>query len=411
VLPVFRKTSTKIGKSLGKCRVAVLRGEEAVCHHSFLQPSRSVLDFWIGAFHCRNMGMIYEKILRPAFFSLGPERAHELAMLGMTTLGHLAPVCRVMEHFNQLPASSMRPIEAFGLKFPNAVGLAAGFDKNAEGWPAAAALGFGHVEVGTITAHAQPGNPKPRVFRFPSEEAVINRMGFNNDGAEKIAARLANQTRPGKRRIPVGINLGKTKVTPLEEAVQDYLSSFGRLADLADYLVLNVSSPNTPDLRKLQDEDRLRELLGAIMAANHERRDAGRSLKPVLLKIAPDLSFPQIDAVLKAIDEFGLSGIIATNTTLARPGVFANVNQAGGLSGKPLRRRSTEIINYIHRATSGKLPIIGVGGIHDAAGAAEKLDAGATLVQIYTGMIFRGPFFAKDLAHALNARQDRDWWA
>ncbi|MFT3781083.1 MAG: quinone-dependent dihydroorotate dehydrogenase [Nibricoccus sp.] len=355
------------------------------------------------------MGLIYEKLLRRAFFSLGPERAHELAMLGMSTLGHLTPVCRIMERLNQLPASRMQPIQAFGLKFPNAVGLAAGFDKNAEGWPAAAALGFGHVEIGTITAHGQPGNPKPRVFRFPKEEAVINRMGFNNDGAEKIAARLSKQPKPGHRRIPVGINLGKTKVTPLEQAVGDYLASFARLADYADYLVLNVSSPNTPDLRKLQDEDRLRELLSAIMAANRERLDAGRARKPVLLKIAPDLSFPQIDSVLTAIAEFGLDGIIATNTTLARPGVFANVDQAGGLSGKPLQRRSTEIINYISRATRGKLPIIGVGGIHDAASAGEKLDAGATLVQIYTGMIFRGPFFARDVAYALNARQNKIW--
>ena len=357
------------------------------------------------------MGLIYEKLLRPAFFSLGPERAHELAMTGMTVLGHLGPVCRVMEWLNQLPATSARPVEVFGLKFPNAVGLAAGFDKNAEGWPAAAALGFGHIEVGTITAQGQPGNPKPRVFRFPKEEAVINRMGFNNDGAERIAARLAKQPKPGQRRIPVGINLGKTKLTPLDQAVNDYLASFACLADYADYMVLNVSSPNTPDLRKLQDEDRLRELLGAITGANRGRVDAGKSRKPVLLKIAPDLTFPQIDAVLGAIDEFGLDGIIATNTTLARPGVFASVDQAGGLSGKPVRKRSTEIINYIARATNGKLPIIGVGGIHSASDAGEKLDAGATLVQIYTGMIFRGPFFARDLAWALNDRQNKIWRA
>ncbi len=355
------------------------------------------------------MGLIYESFLRPAIFSLDPERAHELAMRAMTTLGHLSPVCRLLERMNQLPAASTRPVEAFGLKFPNAVGLAAGFDKNAEGWPAAAALGFGHIEIGTITALKQPGNPQPRVFRFPKEEAVINRMGFNNDGAELIAARLAKQPLPGQRRIPVGINLGKSKVAELDRAVDDYLASFARLADYADYLVLNVSSPNTPDLRKLQDEDRLRELLGAISAANHARRDAGRSRKPLLLKIAPDLSFPQIDAVLAALLEFGFDGIIATNTTLARPGFFAAVDQAGGLSGRPVRRRSTEIINYIARATGGRLPIIGVGGIHGPADAGEKLDAGATLVQIYTGMIYRGPFFARDLARALHDRQNKIW--
>ena len=355
------------------------------------------------------MGLIYESFLRPAIFTLGPERAHELAMLGLTTLGRFSPVCRVMERLNQLPTSCTRPIEVFGLQFPNAVGLAAGFDKNAEGWPAAAALGFGHIEIVTITALKQPGNPKPRVFRFPTEEAVINRMGFNNDGAELIAARLAKQPKPGQRRIPVGINLGKSKVTALDQAVEDYLASFARLADYADYLVLNVSSPNTPDLRKLQDEDRLRELLGAISGANRERVTAGRTRKPVLLKIAPDLTFPQIDAVLAAIAEFGLDGIIATNTTLARPGFFASVDEAGGLSGKPVRKRSTEIINYISRATGGRLPIIGVGGIHSAADAAEKLDLGATLVQIYTGMIFRGPFFARDLAWALDDRQNKIW--
>jgi len=210
----------------------------------------------------------------------------------------------------------------------------------------------------------------------------------------------------GHRRIPLGVNLGKSKVADLDQATADYLTSFAKLADFADYLVLNVSSPNTPDLRKLQDEERLRELLGAITAANRERAaKAGKVRVPVLLKIAPDLSYRQIDAVLGAIAEFRLDGIIATNTTLARPGFFASVNEAGGLSGAPVRERSTQIVNYIARATDGRLPIIGVGGITDAASAGEKLDAGATLVQIYSGMIYRGPFFARDLAHGLSARQ------
>jgi dihydroorotate dehydrogenase len=284
--------------------------------------------------------------------------------------------------------------------------LAAGFDKNARAWPAAAALGFGHVEIGTVTALAQPGNPKPRMFRFPAEEAVINRMGFNNEGAAAVATRLAGQPGPGQRRIPLGVNLGKSKLAGLEEATADYLASFARLADYADYLVLNVSSPNTPNLRQLQDESRLRELLGAITAANRDRAtQPGRRRVPVLLKIAPDLTWPQIDSVLQVIAEHGLDGIIATNTTLARPGPFAGVNEAGGLSGAPVRRRSTEIVRYIARATSGRLPIIGVGGITEAAGAAEKLDAGATLVQVYTGMIYRGPFFAAHLARALADRQ------
>ena len=348
------------------------------------------------------MASVYENLIRPLLFRDDPEHAHELAVDAMAVLARVTPLCRLLEWKNQLPEASVRPIEAFGLKFPNAVGLAAGFDKNARAWPAAAAMGFGHVEVGTVTALAQPGNDRPRVFRFPAEKAVINRMGFNNEGSEAIAARMKKQPGRGQRRIPVGVNLGKSKVADIERATADYLASFQRLADFADYLVLNVSSPNTPNLRQLQDESRLRELLGAITAANRER---GAARVPVLLKIAPDLTWPQIDAVLQVIAEFGLDGIIATNTTLARPGSFADVNQAGGLSGRPLRRRSTEIVNYIARTTRGRLPIIGVGGIEDAAGAAEKLDAGATLVQVYTGLIYRGPFFPAELARALVDRQ------
>ncbi len=349
------------------------------------------------------MGSFYENLVRPALFRQDSELAHERGVHAMALLGVLTPLCRVLEAWTRLPAARTKPIEAFGLKFPNAIGLAAGFDKNARAWPAAAAMGFGHVEIGTVTALAQPGNPKPRMFRYPAEEAVINRMGFNNEGAEAVAARLAKQTPRGARKIPLGVNLGKSKVAELDHATEDYLAGFARLADFADYLVLNVSSPNTPNLRQLQDESRLRELLGAITAANRARAQR----VPVLLKIAPDLTWPQIDAVLSVVAEFALDGIIATNTTLARPGLFANVNEAGGLSGAPLRRRSTEIINYLARATAGRLPIIGVGGITDVEGAAEKLDAGAVLVQVYTGMIYRGPFFAADLARGLVERQKR----
>ena len=355
------------------------------------------------------MGIYYERLVRPVLFRRDPEHAHEQAVAAMRRLAAIRPLCRLLEAAMQVSAAHARPIKAFGLNFPNAVGLAAGFDKNAEAWPAAAALGFGHVEVGTITAQAQPGNPKPRVFRYPDYEAVINRMGFNNAGADAVAARFAHQPPPGSRRIPVGINIGKSKVTPIEDATADYLASFGRLADHADYVVLNVSSPNTPNLRQLQDESKLRELLAAVTGANRDRASAGKRCVPVLLKIAPDLTWPQIDAVLAVIAAFGLDGIIATNTTLARPGFFASVNEAGGLSGGPLRRRSTEIVNYIARTMQGRLPIIGVGGIVDAASAGEKLDAGATLVQIYTGMIFRGPFFAADVARALADRQGRTW--
>jgi dihydroorotate dehydrogenase len=300
----------------------------------------------------------------------------------------------------------MRPIEAFGLKFPNAVGLAAGFDKNARVWPAAAALGFGHVEIGTVTALAQPGNPRPRVFRYPSETALINRMGFNNEGAAAIAGRLARRPGPGHRRIPLGVNLGKSRAVDLDGAIQDYLASYDQLAGWADYLVLNVSSPNTPGLRQLQDEERLRALVGAVAARNRARtRPPGVRQLPLLLKIAPDLEYRQIDAVLQVISDHGFDGVVATNTTLARPGALAGAGQAGGLSGAPLRRRSTEIVGYIHRTTGGRLPIIGSGGVTDPASAGEKLDAGATLVQVYTGMIYGGPFFARDTARALAERQ------
>jgi dihydroorotate dehydrogenase len=352
------------------------------------------------------MGKCYENLVRPLLFHRDAEHAHELGVASMEWLARLAPLRWALERVMDSRLRVVRPVEAFGLKFPNAVGLAAGFDKDARAWPAAAALGFGHVEVGTVTALAQPGNPKPRAFRYPQQEAVINRMGFNNGGSEAMAARLAGQPQGAARRIPLGVNLGKSKVTPIEEATADYLASFARLADFADYVVLNVSSPNTPNLRQLQDESRLRELLAAVTAANRERvRQHGRRHVPVLLKIAPDLTWPQIDAVLVVIAEHGFDGIIATNTTLARPGFFAGVNEAGGLSGAPLRERSTEIVRYISRATHGRLPIIGVGGIDGPRAAAEKLDAGATLVQIYTGLIFKGPFLAAEVARGVSARQ------
>ena len=351
------------------------------------------------------MGLIYQQVIRPLAFRRDPETVHENVVAALSLLGRLPPACRLLEWWNALPASARRPVRCAGLEFPNRVGLAAGFDKNAHCWTAGAALGFGHVEIGTVTRHAQPGNPKPRLFRFPADEAVLNRMGFNNEGAEAVARRLAGQPARGRRRIPLGINLGKSKIAPLDQAVEDYLGSFALLADHADYIAINVSSPNTPDLRKLQEHDRLVELLGALQQANAEREAraiGGR--RPIFLKIAPDLTWPQIDDILQILHDLHLDGIIATNTTLARPGPFAQVTEAGGLSGKPLCRRSTEIINYIARATSGRLPIIGVGGIHDEASAGEKLDAGATLVQVYSGWIYRGPFFAAELARALAYR-------
>ncbi|BET68474.1 quinone-dependent dihydroorotate dehydrogenase [Opitutales bacterium ASA1] len=350
------------------------------------------------------MGALYRGLIRPVLFRSDPETAHERAVHALALASLIAPARGVLALLAGEGAAA-RPVKLFGLKFPNRVGVAAGFDKNAIAWRALGALGFGHVEVGTVTLQAQPGNPKPRVFRYPAEEAVINRMGFNNDGAEAVAARLSKQPGPGKRRVPIGINLGKSRAASIDDAVADYLGSFRLLADHADYVAINISSPNTPDLRRLQDEDRVRVLLEALQGANRAR---GATSRPILLKIAPDVTFPQVDAILQAIVDFGLSGIIATNTTIARPGVFAHVNEAGGLSGKPVRRRSTEVIHYIARRMDGRLPVIGVGGIDDAVSAGEKLDAGASLVQVYTGMIYAGPFLGREIARGLAVR-DTDW--
>ena len=350
------------------------------------------------------MGLCYEKLLRPILFSLDPERAHEVGVNALRAFSAIPLFVRSLESFNQL-SSDHKSIPLFGLEFPNRVGLAAGFDKNGTCWQAASGIGFGHVEIGTVTFHAQPGNLRPRAFRYPEQEAIINRMGFNNLGAEALARRLSSQPGKGKRRIPLGINIGKSKITPLDESVEDYLGTFNLIADYADYVVINVSSPNTPDLRKLQSEELLMNLLHELEKANQER---GESRVPVLVKIAPDLSFREVQGVLSTIDALGLDGIIATNTTLARPGPFAEVQQAGGLSGRPVTKKATEIIRFISRETQGRLPIIGVGGIFDSASAAEKMDAGASLVQLYTGMIYGGPLLAREVAKGLAIRE-RAW--
>jgi dihydroorotate dehydrogenase len=367
-------------------------------------PEGHALEFATGGLHGRSMGMWYRSVVRPLLFRLDPEVAHERSITALRVASALAPVCAVMRWRARAGVRSS-PVEAFGLRFPNRVGLAAGFDKNGVCWPALGALGFGHVEVGTVTLHGQPGNDRPRLFRYPPEEAVINRMGFNNDGAAAMARRLARGRGPGRRSVPVGVNIGKSRAASLDEAVEDYLGSFRLLAGHADYVAVNISSPNTPDLRKLQDGERVRALLGALQ---RENAGLGAGARPLLVKIAPDLSCRQIDDVLQAATDFGLAGIIATNTTLARPGAFAAVKEQGGLSGRPIRRRSTEVVDYIVRRTGGRLPVIGVGGIDDAVSAAEKIDAGAVLVQLYTGMIFHGPWLAREIARAL-APNDRAW--
>ncbi len=347
------------------------------------------------------MGVFYKNFVKPLIFRLDPEKAHEVAVDALSLLSHMPFVPKLMANLNQL-GNDYAPVEICGIDFPNRVGLAAGFDKNAVCWPAFEALGFGHVEIGTVTLLAQPGNPKPRMFRYPEHQAILNRMGFNNDGAEAVAQRLSRTLSKMDRRIPLGVNIGKSKAAPLDEAVEDYKGSFQLLADFADYVVINVSSPNTPDLRKLQEETRLRELLSTLVSLNLERdQQPGQSRKPIFLKVAPDLSLEQLDAIIATLLELNLDGIIATNTTMAREGPFENIDEPGGISGKPVDAMSTEIIAHAAKTTSGNLPIIGVGGITDPDSAKRKIDAGASLVQIYSGMIFEGPFLGKRIAKAL----------
>jgi dihydroorotate dehydrogenase len=335
------------------------------CLEGFRLPA-SVLD------------IAYRRLVRPLLFRFDAERVHHVAMAFLHGVG---PLMQLIQR--QLGSHFGREREVFGLKFPNPIGLAAGFDKNAHVLPAWEGLGFGFAEVGTITAKAQPGNPKPRLFRVPEIGGVINRMGFNNDGAAVVAERLEQlRGTPRWPRFPVGINLGKSKVTPLEEATSDYLASFGLLRELGDYFVLNVSSPNTPGLRKLQDRGALGELFQAVQGAN-----AGR--KPILVKIAPDLTWEAVDDVLALVEEHGIAGVIATNTTIDHSSVPEGRRETGGLSGKPVRARATEVIRYI--TSKSKTPVIGVGGIFTADDVREKMDAGAVLVQVYTGFIYQGP--------------------
>lgn len=320
----------------------------------------------------------YTSVLRPLAFRLDAESVHHAAMAVMEH----TPLPRILGAGRAVPGT---PVDLWGLRFRNRLGLAAGFDKNARAMAAFHALGFGFMEVGTITRHAQPGNPRPRIFRCPREQALINRMGFPNDGAAALARRLAD--RPRFPDFPIGVNLGKSKTTPLEEAPSDYLDSFERLHAHGDFFVVNVSSPNTPGLRNLQAPDQLRPIFEALLPANRRL-----GAKPLLVKIAPDLDEPSLASVLELATSLGLDGIVATNTTLDHSAVA--LQETGGLSGRPLARRSTEIIRFIHRETGGRLPIIGVGGIFTADDVKEKLDAGATLVQSYTGFIYQGPDFA-----------------
>jgi dihydroorotate dehydrogenase len=295
-----------------------------------------------------------------------------------------------------------RPVQAFGLTFSNPIGLAAGYDKDALGWRGLACLGFGHIEVGTITPKPQPGNPPPRLFRLVEERAVINRMGFPGRGSGFAARHLPPASVSRAAQTIIGVNIGKNKDTPLEAAANDYLSLMQTFAPLADYLAVNVSSPNTVGLRQLQARQALGDLLSALAAQRQtEVSSIGRPL-PILVKLAPDLNDAELDDALDALLATGMDGVIATNTTIDRTGVRSPLAQeAGGLSGAPLRERSTEMIRKIAQRTQGRLPIIGVGGVAGAADVQEKLDAGATLVQLYTGLIYEGPGLVNKIVRGL----------
>lgn len=287
----------------------------------------------------------------------------------------------------------------FGLAFKNPVGLAAGFDKDGKAFRTMAALGFGFVEVGTVTPEPQVGNAKPRLFRLPKDEALINRMGFNNAGAEAMVQRLQGKRPPG---LIIGGNIGKNKATPNEQAVKDYEICFEKLFPHVDYFVVNVSSPNTPGLRELQDKEPLTRLLNHLQKLNRAKDKS----KPILLKIAPDLTDAQLDDIVEIVQQTGIDGVIATNTTISREGLQQNTEKigAGGLSGQPLRQRSTAIIRYLKNRSDGQMTIIGVGGIASPADAIEKLEAGASLVQIYTGLVYEGPALVKRINRELQGK-------
>ncbi len=345
------------------------------------------------------------RLLRPLLFLQHPETIHYRAMRALQLCCRFAWGRALLRRSFGVHTPSLER-DLWGIHFPNPVGLGAGFDKDARWTNELACLGFGFVEIGTLTPRPQPGNPKPRLFRLPADQALINRMGFNNGGAEIAATRLRLAAASRKQRLVIGGNIGKNKDTPNEQAVQDYEAAFRALHDVVDYFVVNVSSPNTPGLRALQDKEPLTALLQHLQNLN-----AGYARpRPILLKIAPDLNESQLDDIISIVQETKLDGIVATNTTIAREGLQTASSQtgqigAGGLSGKPLRERATEVVRYIHRKSEGRIPIIAVGGIFTAKDALEKLQAGASLVQVYTGFIYEGPGIVRKICKGLQKAQ------
>lgn len=338
-------------------------------------------------------------LIKPIFFKFDPENVHHFVVKRLKWFHDYFPFGKTILRSSYDIHLKGLEREVFGIKFKNPVGLAAGFDKNGEYIEALSNLGFGFIEVGTVTPLPQPGNDKPRMFRLQEDEAIINRMGFNNKGVDTMAQRL-RLLKEKEPDIVVGGNIGKNKNTPNEEAVNDYLKCFDSLFDVVDYFVVNVSSPNTPGLRALQEKEPLKNLLHTLQERNHKQ---GVS-RPILLKIAPDLTNEQLDDIVEIVRETKIAGVIATNTTVDRNGLYAGEkmkNEMGGLSGKPLNKRSTEVIRYLAEKSERSFPIIGVGGIHSPQDAKAKIDAGASLVQLYTGFIYEGPGLIKRICRML----------
>lgn len=336
-------------------------------------------------------------LIRSILFNVDAEKVHYWVMKRLTAAYAVAASRNLLKATFTIKSPSLER-KLWGITFPNPVGLAAGFDKDAKFTDPLACLGFGFIEIGTVTPRAQPGNPKPRLFRLPADKALINRMGFNNDGATAAAERLKKR----KEHIIIGGNIGKNKDTPNEQATDDYEKGFKELFDVVDYFVVNVSSPNTPGLRALQDKEPLTELLNRLQVINKQKLKS----KPILLKIAPDLTDEQLDDIIDIVRTTKLDGIVATNTTISRSGLATPQSEidaigAGGLSGAPARKQSTHVVRYIHEHSKGSIPIIASGGIFTAADAQEKLDAGASLVQVYTGFIYEGPGIAKNICKGL----------
>lgn len=340
--------------------------------------------------------------IRSLLFQLDPEWAHDLTLSLLRLTGRGRPLRAVLKRY--FKANKSRPVNLLGLRFPNPVGMAAGYDKDGTAWPGLAALGFGHIELGTVTPKPQAGNPKPRIFRMPAEQALINRMGFPGKGAEFLYQQLLDQAdQRNKKEFILGLNIGKNRTTPNQLAAEDYLQLLEKFFGLVDYMAVNVSSPNTIGLRNLQTRDHLETLVTRLVKKRDQLTAGSNQSLPLLIKLSPDLSSTELDDALEALDSGGADGVIATNTTTSREGLDGPVSrQEGGLSGAPLRDRSTAMIKEISRRTSGRLPIIGVGGIASAEDALEKLDAGADLIQIYTGLVYQGPGLVKTLVDALH---------